>query len=167
MHTLYIGLGSNLGDRAAHLARARTYLRLSLGPPAALSGIYRTAAWGVTDQPDFFNQVAAYRSRRPPLYVLRLLLKIEVAAGRVRERRWGSRTLDLDLLAYGPHRSSTDVLTLPHPRIAERNFVLAPLTEIAPELLLPGRSRTVAELYAASPDRLPVALVQDTVDPAQ
>ena len=164
MYPLYIALGSNLGDRRAYLRDALQQLHLAFGAPTAVSGVYQTAAWGVTDQPDYLNMVAAYQCDEVPLRILRTLQKIEAAAGRVRHERWGSRTLDLDLLSYGAYQLSTPTLTLPHPRIAVRNFVLAPLAEIAPALILPGLRKSVAELYAASSDPLAVRLVEGVED---
>ena len=157
VHTLYVGLGSNLPDREAHLRLGLHELTRCFGAPVAVSGVYRTAAWGRTDQPDFLNMVAAHTSDLPPPVVLRQLLRIEGIAGRVRRERWGSRTLDLDLLAYGPHVLDTPELQLPHPRLAARNFVLAPLAEIAPDLILPSHTRSVGELLGTSTDPLAVA----------
>lgn len=163
--TLYVGLGSNLGERRAHLRRALKQLARTFGGPIGLSRVYETAAWGVADQPDYLNMVAAYRSTLAPLAVLATLQRMETAAGRVRHRRWGSRTLDLDLLSYGHHRLATPTLTLPHPRIAERRFVLAPLAELAPALILPGQQYNIGELLTRCTDPLavrPVAGVEES-----
>ena len=163
MHTLYVGLGSNEGKRVATLRRALYQLSLAFGAPLDHSGVYLTAAWGETDQADFLNLVATYSSDRPPLEILHTLLRIEHSAGRRRRRkRWGPRTLDLDLLVYGPYQLDTPALQLPHPRLAERNFVLAPLAELHPDLLIPGYTETVRTLYTNSPDPLAVERLADS-----
>lgn len=137
---VYLGLGSNLGDRHAHLASALASLRAH---PAVhglrVSAIYESEPWGDAEQPRYYNAVACLHTTLAPLVLLDLLLSIEAAHGRVRarDRRNGPRTLDLDLLAYGERVLDLPRLTLPHPRLAERAFVLLPLHELAPQLVLP------------------------------
>ena len=138
----YVGIGSNLDDPARRVRHACDALR---GLPDsgfhACSGLYRSAPLGPQDQPDFVNAVAAFLTRLGPRELLDRLRAIEDAAGRRRGEgsRWGPRTLDLDLLALGGLVLDEPRLTLPHPGIAERNFVLLPLAELAPELAIPGR----------------------------
>ncbi len=147
----YIGLGANVGDAAATLAAAmRDIDALPSTVLAARSSLYRTPAWGVTDQPDFVNAVVAIDTRLAPRPLLDALLDIERRFGRDRGReagRWGPRTLDLDLLLHGNAAFEEPGLTVPHPRIAERAFVLVPLAQIAPSLDIPGRGR-VSDLLA-------------------
>lgn len=138
----FVGLGANLGDAAATV-------RAALGALAALpdtrllrqSRLYRSAAWGLPDQPDFINAVAMLESLQGPVELLGSLLAIERRFGRDRSAgavRWGPRILDLDLLLYADHVLETAGLTLPHPHLHERAFVLVPLVEIAPDVELPG-----------------------------
>jgi 2-amino-4-hydroxy-6-hydroxymethyldihydropteridine diphosphokinase len=110
------------------------------------SRLYRTQPWGpVTSQPDYANAVAEVETKLKPGALLSALQAMETAHGRVRRKRWGARTLDLDLLLYDELTMSTTELTLPHPRLTERAFVLVPLAELAPRLQMPGAD-TVAEL---------------------
>ncbi|MBS3896275.1 2-amino-4-hydroxy-6-hydroxymethyldihydropteridine diphosphokinase [Silanimonas sp.] len=147
----WVGLGGNLGDVAATFTAALR--ELEAGPELRLlqvSRLYRTPPWGLLAQPDFFNAVAAFDTRWPPLALLDRLHAIERVHGRdrARESRWGPRPLDLDLLAVEGEVLDSPRLQLPHPRIAERAFVLVPWTEIAPDLVLPGLGR-IADLRDA------------------
>ena len=145
----YIGLGANLGDAASTVESAIS--RLAAADDITLvarSRLYRTPAWGVTDQPDFINAVAGVDTTLPAEALLSLLLSIERDAGRDRaaERRWGPRALDLDLLLYGDRRIDAPGLRVPHPHLHERAFVLVPLAEIAPRLVLDGHGPIAALL---------------------
>ncbi len=111
-----------------------------------VSSLYETAAVGVTDQADFLNAVAEAATSLSAAALLSALLNIENLLGRTRTYRWGPRVIDLDLLLYGEQQIALPELTVPHPRLRERAFVLVPLAEIAPELTLPGDNQTVAEL---------------------
>ena len=133
METVYIGFGGNLGDPAAAIRGAAE--RIRAWPEVRglrLSSLYRTAAEGPGPQPDYLNAAAVLRTALPPEEVLVRLLALEAEYGRVRTLRWGPRTLDLDLLLHGHRTLRTPDLTLPHPRICARGFVLAPLAELAP-----------------------------------
>lgn len=139
----YIGLGSNLADPASQLQKAVEALRnLPQSRLTALSRIYRSRPMGPTDQPDYLNAVAMLDTTLEADKLLDALQAIEKEQGRVRgPQRWGPRTLDLDLLLYGAECIATERLQVPHPGIAERNFVLYPLADVAPDLVLPdGRS---------------------------
>jgi len=146
-----LAFGGNLGDPVAAFAAAlrslRTHPAATLG---ALSAVYRTAPWGKTDQPEFLNMAALVRTTLAPEELLALCLELERAGGRERGERWGPRTLDIDILAYGAEAIDRPGLQLPHPRIAERAFVLAPLADIAPNKVIGGR--TVKELLEAVQD---------------
>jgi 2-amino-4-hydroxy-6-hydroxymethyldihydropteridine diphosphokinase len=135
----YIGLGSNEGDPAATLRSALDALG-QLGALVAVSPLYETDPIGFEQQPAFLNAVAALDTGLEPLALLDELLRIEAEHGRERTIRFGPRTLDLDLIWYDGLRMDGDRLTLPHPRAAEREFVLRPLADIAPEVELDGRS---------------------------
>jgi 2-amino-4-hydroxy-6-hydroxymethyldihydropteridine diphosphokinase len=129
MATARIGLGSNLGAAVANVSSA--FDRLSeLGTVTARSSIYRTRAWGVTEQPDFFNAAALLETALPPHDLLRELKRIEREMGRVATFRWGPRVIDLDILAYDDLVLDDAQLTIPHARLRERAFALAPLAEI-------------------------------------
>jgi 2-amino-4-hydroxy-6-hydroxymethyldihydropteridine diphosphokinase len=124
-----IGIGSNVGDAAANVRIA--FERLSeLGAVTARSSLYRTRAWGVTDQPDFFNAAARLETALPPHDLLRELKRIERDMGRTATFRWGPRVIDLDILAYDELILDEAELTIPHARLRERAFALAPLAEI-------------------------------------
>lgn len=140
MTPAYIALGSNLQDPAYQLRTAVTALgRLPDSHIEGISAIYRSAAVGPGPQPDYLNAVLRLDTRLPPMTLLDALQKIERDQGRVRGVRWGARTLDLDLLLYGDLQIDTPRLTVPHPAMHQRNFVLYPLREINDaNLLLPG-----------------------------
>ena len=146
----YVALGANLGDARATLAAARDALAALPGTKlAAVSSWWRTAPVDAVG-PDFLNGVAALDTTLEPQQLLEALQAIELRHGRTRAHRNAPRTLDLDLLLYGDEHLSSDRLTVPHPRIAERAFVLAPLLEVAPEL----RERYAAALAALSNQRV-------------
>lgn len=149
MSRAWIGLGSNRDEPARQVKRALTEMD-ALANTRVLrhSRLYRTPPWGpVAGQPDYANAVAEVETELTPEALLRAVLAIEAAHGRVRRERWGPRTLDLDLLLYDDLIMDTIKLTLPHPRLAERAFVLVPLAELAPSLRVPGVG-PVAELLA-------------------
>ena len=151
--TLYLGLGTNLGDRRQNLTTAIRLLRERVGHSLRMAPIYRTPAWGVTDQPDFYNTVVELRTHLPSAQVLTEILNIEQEMGRVRLRHWGERLIDIDLLLYGDECIETPTLIVPHPFMAERDFVLVPLADLAPELPHPVHGRTIRELLTDSSDR--------------
>lgn len=136
-----LAFGGNLGDPvtafAAALAALRDHPAVTLG---RLSSVYRTAPWGKTDQPEFLNMAALIETTLSAQALLALCLDLERAGGRERRERWGPRTLDIDILTYGAEAIDQPGLQVPHPRIAERAFVLAPLAEILPEREIGGRS---------------------------
>jgi 2-amino-4-hydroxy-6-hydroxymethyldihydropteridine diphosphokinase len=150
----YVGMGSNLGDRAGYLLLAvRGMLDAGLDV-IRLSSIYETAPVGNEDQPQFLNMVTELRgSTLPrPEQLLARLLRIEYALGRTREVPQGPRTIDLDLLIYKDDRVNTEFLTLPHPRLHLRRFVLVPLNELGPTLVHPVLKKPVRELLQSVSD---------------
>ncbi|WP_109126138.1 2-amino-4-hydroxy-6-hydroxymethyldihydropteridine diphosphokinase [Dyella sp. C11] len=160
MTTAFVALGSNLGDARGYVLGAFDALdRLPQTHLVERSPLYLTPPWGVLDQPAFVNAVARIDTALSPHDLLDALLRIEREAGRVRDgERWGPRTLDLDVLHMEGVTMSDDRLTLPHPRIAQRAFVLQPLNDLAPDLLLPGQGRVndmLAAIDAAGCERLP------------
>ncbi|MEM8756155.1 MAG: 2-amino-4-hydroxy-6-hydroxymethyldihydropteridine diphosphokinase [Planctomycetota bacterium] len=151
MQTAYIALGSNLGDRRASLDFARRSLRGDPGIHSLrLSSMVETEPVGPAGQGRYLNAAAELETTLTPRGLLDLLLSIETDAGRDRSDglRWGPRTLDLDLLVFGSAVIDEPELTVPHPRIAERMFVLEPLAELAPDLVIPTLGRSVTELIA-------------------
>jgi 2-amino-4-hydroxy-6-hydroxymethyldihydropteridine diphosphokinase len=142
-----LGLGGNLGPVEQTLRRALRQLEASLGP-LVVASLYRSRAVSPVPQPDFLNTAALACTDLPPAAVLALAKALERAAGRRRGVRFGPRPLDVDLLLYGTLCSDDPEMTLPHPRLAERRFVLAPLAEIAPDLPVPPDGTPVRELLA-------------------
>jgi 2-amino-4-hydroxy-6-hydroxymethyldihydropteridine diphosphokinase len=148
----YIGIGSNLGDSLARVGAAfEAIAGIGRTRLVARSRLYRTRPFGPVEQGDFINAVAGVLTQLSARALFEALRDIETAAGRVRAERWGPRTLDLDLLVYADQRIDEEGLTVPHPGIAERGFVLAPLHDIAPCLQVPGAGR-VEELLQRLPD---------------
>ena len=145
MAVVYLALGVNLGDRAANLVEARSRLaeRVHI---TKTSRVYETAPWGILDQPDFLNQVVQGKTDLDPFELLAFVKGIEREMGRDPTAiRYGPRPIDIDILFYDDLALSTETLTIPHPEMADRAFVLAPLADIAPDLRIPAANCTVAE----------------------
>jgi len=139
-----LGLGGNVGDVAAAFIEALARLGTTQGVNlTAWSSVYRTPPWGKLDQPDFLNMAALVETTLPARALLALCLEVERGLGRERRERWGPRLIDIDILTYGEATIDEPDLKVPHPRLAERAFVLVPLAEIAPRLVIGGR--TVAD----------------------
>ena len=145
-HTAYVALGRNLGDKEANLRRALELLQQRGVEVVKTSSFICTEPYGVTDQPQFLNGVCEVRTSLEPLELLQTLLEIEQEMGRVRLRHWGERNIDLDLLLYEDVVMDTPELILPHPDMQNRDFVLLPLAEIAPELVHPILQKSIDEL---------------------
>ena len=145
-HTAYVALGSNLGDKEANLRKALELLQERGVEVVKTSSFICTEPYGVTDQPQFLNGVCEVRTSLVPLALLHTLLEIEQEMGRVRLRHWGERNIDLDLLLYEDVVMDTEELKLPHPDMQNRDFVLLPLAEIAPELVHPILQKSIEEL---------------------
>jgi 2-amino-4-hydroxy-6-hydroxymethyldihydropteridine diphosphokinase len=156
---VYLLLGSNEGDREMFLKEALDELqrRIASGP-VNVSGIYETAAWGLEEQPSFLNMAVGMPTHLSPQEILAVIRDIEARLGRQRVVVWGQRTLDVDVLLYGNEIVQTDDLHIPHPRLGERRFALAPLAEIAPKLFHPVTGQTIQQMYEACSDPLPVTL---------
>lgn len=143
--TVYLALGTNLGDRVENL-RAAVQMLLPAVTLTAASPVYETPPWGFTDQPAFLNMVVRAACELDPPALLRELKRIEVELGRQPSFRYGPRLIDLDILLYGQQVIELENLSIPHPRLPERAFVLVPLADLAPDLPHPGLRRTIAGL---------------------
>lgn len=144
----YIGLGSNLGDRKGFLRRAILALRKNpLLTVQNVSSLYETEAWGETGQPAFLNAVAQIETQTDALGLLRILQGIEADLGRVRTKHWGPRVIDLDILLFGHEVIAEETLRVPHPELARRKFVLAPLLEVNPEAFHPALGKNIRRIW--------------------
>ena len=146
-HLVYIGFGSNIGDRLVHIQNAIHALSKTEGITLQkISSVYKTDPVGYEAQAHFLNGVAAIQTDLPPLSLLHVLKDIETAIGRKHRIRWGPREIDLDILLYGDLCLQTEKLVIPHPEMHLRRFVLAPLAEIAPDLVHPVLKETIQVL---------------------
>ena len=147
MPLAYIGFGSNIDDRLAHIQNAIRALSKTEGLTLQkISSVYKTTPVGYEAQAEFLNGVAAIQTNLPPLSLLHILKDIETAVGRQHRIRWGPREIDLDILLYGDMCFQTEKLVIPHPEMHLRRFVLAPLAEIAPDLVHPVLKETIQTL---------------------
>ncbi len=158
MNEVYLLLGSNEGDRIAWLQHAVADIKNTVGEVTKQSALYQTAAWGLEEQPDFLNMALCVHTGQSSSAVLESIRSIELAHGRQRTVKWGQRTLDIDILLYNDEVTDIPELTIPHPRMAERRFVLAPLCEIAPKKVHPVIGKTIQQLLDECPDKLEVKL---------
>src|SRR5580704_5195833 len=156
MNKAYLLTGGNEGDRFFHMQQARTNIELICGQLLLVSSIYETAPWGKTDQPDFLNQVLLIQTEFSPEELLKGILSIEEKGGRKRTVKNAPRTIDIDILFYNDLILEKPGLTIPHPRIADRRFVLEPLNEISPEFIHPVIGKTIRQLLLECKDELGV-----------
>lgn len=156
----FIQTGTNLGDRQCNLQTANFAIEQEVGHILKQSAIYETAAWGVTDQPNFLNQVLQVQTKLEPLPLLQVLLQIEQKMGRIRKEKWTARHIDLDILYYETTILHVHKLHIPHPEIQNRRFVLVPLTEVAPEFVHPVLHQTNAQLLAQTTDETAVKVYE-------
>lgn len=150
----YVGLGSNLGEPHLQLTSALEALdRISETRVLRRSSYYRSKPWGILEQPDFLNAVAELETRLDPARLLDELLIVERKAGRQRgSTRWGPRIIDLDLLLYGAQKIRQEGIEVPHPRLCERSFVVLPLAELRPDLIVPGYGSIADAVAMVDPD---------------
>ncbi|WP_207496652.1 2-amino-4-hydroxy-6-hydroxymethyldihydropteridine diphosphokinase [Aridibaculum aurantiacum] len=160
MNTAFLLLGGNLGDRKKNLEDALQLINERAGKISAASAFYETAAWGKEDQPNFLNQAVTLETRLSPTDLLRMLLAVEKDLGRERIEKLGPRLIDIDILFYGDMVLHSDQLTIPHPHITKRRFVLEPLHDLAPDLIHPAYNKTIAQLLQECTDPLPVVRLE-------
>ena len=146
MSAVYIGIGSNLGDRYRNCLRAIELLRQNGLFVTKQSSMYETEPWGVTEQPEFVNMAVETETDLAPMRLLEMLKKIEKEMGRQDSMRWGPRIIDLDILLYNDIILNTDSLTIPHPLMHEREFVLGPLSELAGDFIHPVLKKSIRAL---------------------
>lgn len=155
-HTAYLLIGGNMGNRFSNLQLAIELIEEKCGLLIKQSSVYETAAWGMTDQPDFLNQVLVIETVLEPEELMKQLLLIESAMGRQRTIKMGPRTIDLDILLIDDMVMNTDLLILPHPALPKRKFALLPLSEVAPSLFHPVEKKPVSQLLKDCTDNLDV-----------
>jgi len=146
MNDVYLLLGSNLGDRYLFLQQAIKLIEEQIVPITKKSSVYETQSWGKSDAPDYLNQVILLQTNMPACLILEKILAIENVLGRRREEKWGSRTIDIDILFYGDAIINEVNLKVPHPELHKRRFTLEPLSEIAPGFKHVGFEKTVSDL---------------------
>lgn len=156
MSTAYLLIGGNLGNRSANLQKAVFNIEQTCGRIVQSSAIYETSAWGLTEQPAFYNQALVVSTQLSPHGLMQALLEIELQMGRTREIKMGPRVIDLDILLIDQLVQHTDLLQLPHPALPLRRFALLPLAEIAPDLMHPILQKSIQSLLEICPDQLDV-----------
>lgn len=163
MNKVYLSLGSNMGERLLMLHTAQRFIENKIGNILLHSSVYETAAWGHTRQESFLNKVILIKTSLKPEELLKQMLGIEEYMGRTRGNlRWQERLIDIDILFYNLDTLYKDNLTIPHPEIQNRRFILIPLAEIAPDLVHPVLHKSVKELLKICSDDLPVSLFSES-----
>lgn len=160
LYRVFLLVGGNIGDRLKNLQEAKKLIEKKIGTIEKVSSLYETAAWGMEDQPDFLNQALQVATSLAPLNLLDELLAVEREMGRIRNEKFGPRTVDIDILLYGDRTIDHHDLIIPHPRMAQRRFVLEPLAEIAANVKHPINHYTIAEMLQNCHDKLPVKKIE-------
>lgn len=156
MNQVYLLTGGNMGDRLDYLAKAATAIEKNCGAVVRRSSLYETAAWGMEEQEAFLNQMLEVRTKLTAEEVLSCILLIEEGLGRKREVKYGPRLIDIDIIFFNDEIIDSNGLEIPHPRMAQRRFVLKPLAELAPDKMHPTLKKTVKELLSDCTDPLGV-----------
>ena len=161
MNQVYLGLGTNMGDRIGNLEQVLQWIATDIGVIQEKSSIFETAAWGVEDQASYYNQVIGLKTTLEPEALLDACQTIEAKMGRVRDKRWGARVIDVDILFFNNAVIQTPRLMVPHIQMQHRNFVLIPMAEIAKQWEHPVLKKTIQELLLDCVDELPVARLEN------
>ena len=156
MNRAFLLTGANLGDRVASLEKAAALIREHGGEIIQSSSLYETAAWGIEDQPPFLNQAHEISTNLTARQLMRRILRIEKIMGRVREKKYGPRLIDIDILFFNEEIHEYPLLRLPHPELHKRRFALQPMMELAPLLVHPALGKNISSLLEECPDPLPV-----------
>jgi len=156
MNRAYLLIGGNMGNREENLAAARHLIDQQCGSISRRSGLYETAAWGKTDQPDFLNQALELHTPLNARQLMRRVLKTEKLMGRTREEKYGPRIIDIDILLFNQEVHDYHFLRVPHPELPNRRFALEPLAELVPDLVHPVARQTIADLLKSCNDPLDV-----------
>lgn len=161
MHTYYLHLGSNKGDRTSYLSNAIKQITAKIGQVTDQSAIYQTEPWGKKDQDDFLNMAIKVESNLAPEDALNAAKKIETDMGSEKKEKWGPRIIDIDILYCGDLIMEKDNLVIPHPHIYERNFVLIPLMEIAGDFIDPVKEMSIEDIFDLCKDESEVLLFEE------
>ncbi|HRO09077.1 MAG TPA: 2-amino-4-hydroxy-6-hydroxymethyldihydropteridine diphosphokinase [Saprospiraceae bacterium] len=161
MFTYFLHLGSNVGDRKKMLFQAIQHIQVQIGKVVIQSSVYETEPWGLTDQANFYNMAVKVHSTKNPEQVCLEAKAIEKEMQRIKELKWGPRNIDIDLLYCDDIILQTETLTIPHPQIYNRNFVLIPMMEIAGEWMDPVKNMTITELYDQCQDTNEVFILNE------
>ena len=156
MNRTYLLIGGNVGNRLENLKKAAELIGSKAGEVSKRSALYETEAWGKEDQPAFLNQVLRVQTELEPHALLETILAIEKEMGRMREEKYGPRTIDIDILLYDDQVVESDKLSIPHPQLHLRRFALAPLAEIAASVIHPKLKKSIDELLLECADKLAV-----------
>ena len=156
MNKLYLLLGSNMGNSKTQLSKAVVQIQKQIGSVTRQSDLYTTAAWGNTRQPDFLNQVLIVETQLTALQTMQTILSIEKKMGRLRTVKNAPRIIDIDILFFNKEIIDRELLTIPHPEIQNRRFVLVPLNQLSPNLYHPVLKKTIHQLLIHCPDKLNV-----------
>ncbi|SDP26735.1 2-amino-4-hydroxy-6-hydroxymethyldihydropteridinediphosphokinase [Mucilaginibacter sp. OK268] len=159
MNNIFLLLGSNLGDRKLFLKQAVDHIEAEIAPVIKRSSVFETQSWGKTDAPDYLNQVIQLDTSLPARVLLEKILAIEILLGRERKEKWGSRTIDIDILFYGDEIIHEPDLQVPHPELHKRRFTVEPLAEIAAAFVHPVLHKNILQLKNELIDNLIVKKV--------
>jgi len=157
MHTLFLLIGSNMGDRLEKLNQSKTIIQEHIGKIKIASSIYETAPWGITDQPHFLNQVLEVETQLPATVCMEKIIEIEHQMGRIRTIKNAARIIDIDILFYDNDIINSETLVIPHPEIPNRRFVLIPMNELSPAFIHPVLKKSIHTLLTISKDPLEVS----------
>lgn len=160
MESAFLLLGSNLGDRLANLQEARLHISRTLGTIITASSVYKTAAWGKENQPEFYNQAIELHANIDAHTALLHIHQIERSMGRVRKEHWGSRLIDIDILLWNTLMIKESKLTIPHVQLPNRRFALVPLEELAPDFIHPALKKSIRQLLVECSDTLAVTKLE-------